>query len=72
MLIEELLTVYTYDHAGLTTSHAQAKAWVDDILSQPYEQEWVAHHEENYGLWAHVLERKVKGLWMAVDRSTVC
>ena len=58
MLIEGLLMMYTYDHAGPTTSYAQAKALVDDILSQPYEREWASRFVENRPSWARVLERK--------------
>jgi alpha-galactosidase len=58
MLIEALLMVYTYDGAGPTTSYAQAKAFVEDVLSQPYEQEWAARFVERRPAWAHVLERK--------------
>lgn len=61
MLVEGLLMMYTYDHAGPTTSYEQAKAYVDDILSQPYEQEWAGRFKERKPSWASVLERPSKG-----------
>jgi alpha-galactosidase len=57
MLVEGLLMMYTYDHAGPTTSYEQAKALVEDILSQPYEQEWASRFKDNKPSWAKVLER---------------
>ena len=57
MLIEGLLMVYTYDHGGPTCSYEQAKALVDDLLSQPYEQSWAARFKENRPSWADVLEK---------------
>lgn len=61
MLVDALLMVYTFDHGGPTTSRAQAEAFVDDLLSQPYEQEWASRFQKHRPSWAHVLDRPGKG-----------
>jgi alpha-galactosidase len=57
MLVEGLLMVYAFDHAGPTISYAQAKAFVDDILVQPYEQVWASRFTQRRPAWAQILER---------------
>jgi alpha-galactosidase len=57
MLVEGLLMLNTYDHAGPTTSYAQAKAFVDDLLSQPYEAELAAIFPERKSSWAKLVTK---------------
>ena len=61
MLVEGLLMLNTYDHAGPTTSYEQAKAFVDEMLSQPYEAELAAIFPERKPAWASIVERPAKG-----------
>ena len=46
-----------YQSGGHTTSYAQAKAYVDEMLAQPWNQEMAAHFAERKPRWATVLER---------------
>ena len=57
MLIDGLLMVYAFDHGGPTISYQQARGLVDDLLSQPHEQEWANRFKERRPSWAHVLDR---------------
>jgi alpha-galactosidase len=57
MLIEGLLMVNTYGGGGPTCSYEQAKSYVEDVLSQPYNQEMAEHFSKDQPSWAHVLER---------------
>jgi alpha-galactosidase len=57
MLVEGLLMVYAFDHGGPTLSYDQAKALVDDILAQPYEQVWASRFQQRRPGWAQILER---------------
>jgi len=61
MLVEGLLMLNAYNHSGPTTSYAQAKAYVDELLAQPYEQEWATIFKERRPAWARVLERPTAG-----------
>ena len=61
MLVEGLLMLNTYDHVGPTTSYEQARAFVDELLSQPYEAELAAIFKERRPSWARVVERPGRG-----------
>ena len=57
MLVDALAMVYTFDHRGPTTSYEQAKAYVEELLALPDEQDWASHFKWNRPAWAKILER---------------
>ena len=57
MLVDALLMVYAFDHGGPTTSYAQAKSYVDELLALPEEQDWAAQFKQRNPAWARVLDR---------------
>jgi alpha-galactosidase len=57
MLVDALLTVYAFDHGGPTVSYADAKGYVEELLSLPDEQDWAAHFKWNRPAWGKILDR---------------
>ena len=58
MLLDGLLMVNTYQGGGCTTSYEQAKAYLDDMLAQPYNRDMAEHFKERQPAWVHILERR--------------
>ncbi len=60
MLVDALLMVYAFDHGGPTTSYAQARGYVEELLALPDEQDWAARFRWNKPSWAGILERPAR------------
>jgi alpha-galactosidase len=58
MLLDALLMVSHHQSNGRSASVAQAKAYLDELLAQPYEQYWAARFQDKTPAWAkRLLER---------------
>jgi alpha-galactosidase len=60
MLLDGLLMLNTYQAGGHTVSYEQAKAYLEDMLAQPYNQDLAERFPPREPSWARVLERKDK------------
>jgi alpha-galactosidase len=57
MWLDGLLMVQHHQSGGHTQSYAQAKAYLEDFLSQPWNREMAEHFAEKKPSWAHLVER---------------
>lgn len=58
MLVDALLMLNAFDHGGPTaTSYAQARGFVEELLTLPDEQDWAGQFHWRKPSWARVLER---------------
>ncbi len=58
LLLDGLMFIDTFQSGGHTVSYEQAKAYLDDYLAQPYNQDMAAHFKRQDPSWAKVLKRK--------------
>ena len=58
MLLDGMLMVNTYQAGGHTVSYEQAKAYMEEMLAQPYNQDIAEHFPVREPSWARVLKRK--------------
>ena len=57
MWLDGLLMVSHFQSSGHSVSHEQAKAYLEEMLAQPYNREMAEHFCEREPAWAHVLKR---------------
>ena len=57
MFLDGLLMISHFQSGGHTVSYEQAKAYLDEMLAQPYNRDMAEHFREREPAWAKVLQR---------------
>jgi hypothetical protein len=57
MWLDGLLSVSHFQSGGHTVSYEQARAYLDEMLAQPYNAELAEHFQERSPAWAKALKK---------------